>query len=80
VKISDTRPLVIKLHGDSRLSPHNTRGETKELDEKVKKVIKNLLYETGLIFIGYGGNDKSIIDIVIEVPEGEGSSSGEFTG
>jgi tetratricopeptide (TPR) repeat protein len=73
VKISDTRPLVIKLHGDSKLSPHNTRTETKELDEKVKKVIKNLLSETGLIFIGYGGSDKSIINILKEVPEDEGS-------
>jgi protein O-mannosyl-transferase len=35
-------------------------------------VIKNLLSETGLIFVGYGGNDKSIIDILKEVPEGEG--------
>lgn len=73
VKISDTRPLVIKLHGDSKLSPHNTRTETKELDEKVKKVIKNLLSETGLIFIGYGGSDKSIINILKEVPDDEGS-------
>ncbi len=73
VKISDKRPLVIKLHGDSKLSPLNTREETTELDDKVKKVIKNLLSETGLIFIGYGGNDKSITDILKEVPEDEGS-------
>ncbi len=73
VKISDTRPLVIKLHGDSRLSPHNTRRETSELDVKVKKVIKNLLSETGLIFLGYGGNDKSIINILNEVSEEENS-------
>lgn len=73
VKISDTRPLVIKLHGDSKLSPHNTKGETKELDDKVKKVIKNLFSETGLVFIGYGGNDKSIINILKEIPKDEGS-------
>ena len=73
VKISDTRPLVIKLHGDSRLSPRNTWKETAELNENVKKVIKNLFSEAGLIFIGYGGNDKSITDILAEVPEGEES-------
>ena len=39
VKISDTRPLVIKLHGDSRLFSLNTKRETKDLDDKVKKVI-----------------------------------------
>jgi len=73
VKISDTRPLVIKLHGDSKLSPLNTKAETKELNNKVKTVIKNLLSEAGLIFIGYGGNDKSITDILKEVPKDEGS-------
>lgn len=36
-------------------------------------MIKNLLSETGLIFIGYGDSDKSIINILKEVPEDDGS-------
>jgi tetratricopeptide (TPR) repeat protein len=64
VRISRTRPLVIKLHGDARLSPKNTEIETQELDESVKKVLKNLLSEVGVVFIGYGGNDKSIVSIL----------------
>ncbi|KYK35133.1 MAG: hypothetical protein AYK19_11260 [Theionarchaea archaeon DG-70-1] len=55
VKITRTRPLVIKLHGDARLEPKNTELETKELAETVREVLKTLLCETGLIFIGYGG-------------------------
>jgi hypothetical protein len=51
---------VIKLHGDARLTPKNTELETKELTDAVKKVLKNLLHESGLIFVGYGGNDQSI--------------------
>jgi hypothetical protein len=54
IRISRTRPLVIKLHGDARLAPKNTEVETKELDESVKKVLKNILSEVGIIFIGYG--------------------------
>lgn len=37
VRISNKQPLIIKLHGDSKLSFHNKKIETKELDEKVKK-------------------------------------------
>ncbi|MCJ7497572.1 MAG: SIR2 family protein, partial [candidate division Zixibacteria bacterium] len=59
VKITRTRPMIIKLHGDARLEPKNTEQETKELADSVKKVLRNLLSETGLIFMGYGGNDES---------------------
>jgi len=68
VRITSNRPLVIKLHGDARLEPKNTERETYELDQPVKKVLKSLLNETGLIFVGYGGNDNSIADIVNELP------------
>lgn len=67
VKISRTRPLVIKLHGDARLTPRNTELETKKLNDAVKKVLSNLHSETGLIFIGYGANDESIANILHEL-------------
>ncbi len=69
VRISRTRPLVLKLHGDARLAPLNTEMETTALDNAVKKVLTNLLSEMGLIFLGYGGNDKSIADILGELPK-----------
>ncbi len=68
VKITRTRPLILKLHGDARLDPKNTEKETQELAENVRKVLKNLLHETGLIFIGYGGHDESIAEILDELP------------
>jgi len=64
VKVTRTKPLVIKLHGDARLAPRNTESETKELNEAVQRVLKLLLSETGLVFIGYGGNDESIINVL----------------
>ncbi len=68
VKISTPRPVVIKLHGDARLAPRNTGDETKKLNEQVVGVIRNLLTERGIIFIGYGGNDKSITEILDGLP------------
>ena len=64
VKVTRTKPLVIKLHGDARLAPRNTESETHELNEAVQRVLKLLLSETGLVFIGYGGNDESIISVL----------------
>ncbi|MFN9131700.1 MAG: SIR2 family protein [Phycisphaerales bacterium] len=46
------RPLVVKLHGDSRLSPKNTREETEDLGENLAKHIAMLLNDRGLIFMG----------------------------
>ena len=68
VRISRTRPLVIKLHGDVRIAPKHTEIETSSLDEAVKRILKKLLSETGLIFVGYGGNDRSILNILGELP------------
>lgn len=73
VKISDTRPLVIKLHGDSKLSPRNIIEETKEVKDEIRNVMKNLFSEVGLIFIGYGGNDKGISDLFQEIATDESS-------
>lgn len=70
VRISRMRPLILKLHGDARLAPKNTKTETEDLDEAVKKVLKNLLSEVGLVFIGYGGNDKSIATLLNELHPG----------
>lgn len=68
VRSTRKRPMILKLHGDARLDPKNTEGETHELADRVKKVLKSLLAESGLIFIGYGGHDESIIDILNDLP------------
>ncbi len=70
MKITGTRPVVLKLHGDARLAPKNTEIETGELDKAVQRVLKNLLEETGLIFVGYGGNDKSMVQILKQIGPG----------
>ncbi|MCL5037839.1 MAG: tetratricopeptide repeat protein [Chloroflexi bacterium] len=68
VKITGTRPVIIKLHGDARLDPRNTDAETNSLADNVKDKLKKLLPEAGLVFIGYGGNDESIAEILEDLP------------
>jgi Tfp pilus assembly protein PilF len=67
VRITSTGPVVIKLHGDARLAPKNTARETEDLHEAMKPVMTNLLNETGLIFLGYGGRDRSIARVLAEL-------------
>ncbi|OLS32414.1 MAG: Photosystem I assembly protein Ycf3 [Candidatus Heimdallarchaeota archaeon AB_125] len=69
VRPSRMKPLVIKLHGDARLEPKNTEIETKSLSDNTKIAIQKVLSDTGIIFMGYGGNDESIVEILSELPE-----------
>ena len=68
VETGRTRPVVIKLHGDAMLAPKNTAEETFELDPKLASVLAEQLSKRGLIFLGYGGNDKSITGFLKSLP------------
>ncbi len=63
------RPLVVKLHGDHRLSPLNTVRSTSELRGDVEKRVRSVIRDRGLIFIGYGGNDESIAQMLAALSE-----------
>ena len=68
VRATRFSPLIVKLHGDAHLAPKNTTGETSTLDDSLQQVLKNLLKDAGVIFCGYGGNDKSILDALKKLP------------
>jgi Tfp pilus assembly protein PilF len=68
IRLTRTSPLIIKLHGDNRLSPQNTVGETKALKEDIDKQVRLVLSDRGLIFIGYGGNDNSVTKMLETIP------------
>jgi Tfp pilus assembly protein PilF len=63
------RPLVVKIHGDFRLSPQNTATETAVLRGGLSEGIGGLLHDRGVIFVGYGGNDKGIAEVLKALPE-----------
>ena len=69
IRPTRTRPLVVKLHGDQRLSPLNTSEETDRLKGDIEEQVAAVLNDRGLIFMGYGGNDKSIMRLLDGLPE-----------
>lgn len=66
IRASRTRPLIIKLHGDHRLEPHNTPSETATLDG-VSEMLP-VLHDRGLVFLGYGGHDTGVLKILQSLP------------
>lgn len=69
IRPTRTRPLIVKVHGDHTLSPKNTLPETALLKETIQQKVHGLLHDRGLIFIGYGGNDQSILHLLDGLPE-----------
>lgn len=58
-------PKIIKLHGDYRYDRlQNTGQETQSLDATLRDNLLAISKEKGLIVIGYGGNDNSIISVL----------------
>ena len=68
VRATVRRPLVVKLHGDARLERRNTQEETADLPAQTTKALRTLLHDRGLVFVGYGGGDKSIANFLSEMP------------
>jgi tetratricopeptide (TPR) repeat protein len=68
IRPTRSRPLVVKLHGDQRLSPMNTSDETARLTEQFEQRVPGILHDRGLIFLGYGGNDDGITNMLSELP------------
>lgn len=69
IRPTRTRPLVVKLHGDHRLSPRNTALETENLEQTIRLQTAMVLHDRGIIFIGYGGADHGIHTLLEELPE-----------
>ena len=64
-----TRPLVMKLHGDALLEPKNTDEETATFPPEIVEALTEQLRKRGLIFIGYGGNDHSLVSFLRGLPD-----------
>jgi Tfp pilus assembly protein PilF len=64
VRLTSKTPIIIKIHGDVMLEIENTEDETDEIDTRFKGKLDDILKETGIIFIGYGGNDKGVLNIL----------------
>jgi hypothetical protein len=69
IRPTQMRPMIVKLHGDHQLAPRNTAFETSELNATVQDRVSSVLHDRGLVFIGYGGADESIIAMLESLPE-----------
>ena len=68
IRPTRNRPMVVKLHGDARLSPKNTVLETDTIEKAMREQVKNLLTGRGLLFFGYAGADDSVFQMLAELP------------
>jgi Tfp pilus assembly protein PilF len=68
IRPTRTRPLVVKLHGDHRLSPRNTALETETLAKEIQRHTAMVLHDRGIIFMGYGGADHGILKMLYDLP------------
>lgn len=65
IRVTSTRPKVIKLHGDFLYDTiKNTVRETDSLEKNMQDKFVQFAKEYGLMVVGYGGNDTSIMDIL----------------
>ncbi|MDB2405418.1 tetratricopeptide repeat protein, partial [Arcobacteraceae bacterium] len=60
----DNTPLITKIHGDAHMQPFNNSDDTKKIPLELKGAIQGLFTNAKVIFIGYGGNDDSIADLL----------------
>lgn len=63
VRLTSPRPKIIKLHGDFLFDNiKNTVRELESLEDNTRAKFKQYASEFGMIFIGYSGNDRSVMD------------------
>ncbi len=67
VQARPTRPTVVKLHRDLFFGIRNSIEETSKMDAGLSDLVKTLCKAHPLIVIGYGGNDGSLMDVLLEL-------------
>ncbi len=60
------RPTIVKIHRDLLFDPKNRTEELETLHTNWKNVLNIIFSEYHPIFIGYAGNDKSLMDFLLE--------------
>jgi len=73
IRVTSARPKIIKLHGDFLYdSIKNTVRETENLEKNMRDKFMQFAREYGLVVTGYGGNDRSIMDILDTILKSDG--------
>jgi len=67
--VKSNRPLIFKVHGDAMLGPKVCPEDVIKLKTETKEKLIDLIKEKTLIFIGYGGYDDSIADLLASLKD-----------
>ena len=72
LRVTSARPKIIKLHGDFLYDDiKNTPSETKVLEDNTKDKLRQFANEYGLVIVGYGGRDASVMNALEELLSSE---------
>jgi tetratricopeptide (TPR) repeat protein len=70
MRLTAQRPKILKLHGDYLYSAlKNTSSETARQDANMERQLRQVLSEYGLIVVGYGGGDESVMKVLADISE-----------
>lgn len=65
ITLNTNKPKIIKLHGDYLYDDlKSTENETKSLEINMRNKLTEFCKDSGLIVVGYSGNDKSIVEVM----------------
>jgi len=65
IRLTATRPKIFKLHGDFLFDNiKNTVRELETLESNTRSKFEQFASEFGFIFLGYSGNDRSVMDVL----------------
>ena len=70
IRISTSRPTILKIYGDAHLGGGRTPEQGCLLRSDVKDRLRAQFTEAALVFIGYGGRDESVADLLAGLPRG----------
>jgi tetratricopeptide (TPR) repeat protein len=63
MRVTSDRPKIMKLHGDFLYDNiKNTVRELEALEENTRNKLRQFAQEYGLVVVGYGGRDRSVMD------------------
>ncbi len=63
------RPTILKIHRDLLFNPKSTEGELNELPKNWQEALGRVFTEYHPVFIGYAGNDRSVMKFLQENKE-----------
>lgn len=70
MRFTAKRPKILKLHGDYLYSTlKNTDSELDSQDPNMIRQVRQVLSEYGLIVVGYGGGDESVMKVLSDISE-----------